>query len=153
MFTNITWSSFLTAMLFAILFWYLALLYKYHRGDFQKIISGQKNFKFSFNKSPSKDSIEKTSLKSNFSESFDTLEDAEALAIKIQQATIESIEKGLAKEQFENYVCMLLEDYPFVKNSTLKDNINELIVAESSKYPPFQLTLSEANSLWERSVF
>ena len=92
-------------------------------------------------------------MSSAFSESFDTLEDAEELSVRILQAVKESNEKNFSKEHFQNYLRMVLDEYPYVKISSLRENINKLMVTESSKYSNLLLTLSEADSLWEGSVF
>ena len=65
----------------------------------------------------------------------------------------ESAERKLSKQQFQNYLRMLLEEYPYVKISSLRESINKLIVSESEKCPNLLLTLSEADSLWEGPVF
>lgn len=157
MFTNISWSSYLTVLGVVVLIWYFILLLKFYYKDLLKIFSGEKKLKFpSFNnmtENKLQDSREYKSLSSSFSESFDTLEDAEELSARILQAVAESNEKEFSKEQFRNYLRMVLDEYPYVKISSLRENINKLMVSESSKYPNLILTLSEADSLWEGSVF
>lgn len=157
MFTNISWSSYLTVLGVAVLIWYLILLLKFYYKDLLKILSGEKKLKFTSFKNITKnlvqDSIDQKSLSSSFSESFDTLEDAEELSFRVLQAVKESNEKNFSKEHFQNYLRMVLDEYPYVKISSLRENINKLMVTESSKYPNLLLTLSEADSLWEGSVF
>lgn len=91
-------------------------------------------------------------MSSAFSESFDTLEDAEELSTRIVQAVEESSQMSLSKEQFQNYLKMVLEEYPYVKISSLRENINNLIVSESEKHPQFYLTSAEADTLWEETT-
>ncbi|MDQ8013391.1 MAG: hypothetical protein REI96_13150 [Flavobacterium nitrogenifigens] len=153
MFTNISWGSYLTAVIIAMVIWYSAVIIKFYSGDLKKILSGETKIRLTFFKTAKKEHAVQNTIKSSFSGSFETLEDAEQLSIRIEQAAAESAEKGLSKEQFQNYLSMLLDEYPYVKISSLKENINKLMVSESSKYPPLQLTLSEADSLWEGSVF
>ncbi|UUF12582.1 MULTISPECIES: hypothetical protein [Flavobacterium] len=153
MFTNVSWSSYLAAMGTAVIIWYLIIVLKFYSGDLQKIFSGEKKLKLPSFKKNIQNTREVKSISDYFSESFDTLDDAEQLAVRIQQAAAESAEKGLSKEQFQNYLRMLLEEYPYVKISSLRESINKLIVSESEKYPALLLTLSEADSLWEESVF
>ncbi|WJS93398.1 hypothetical protein NYQ10_14990 [Flavobacterium johnsoniae] len=157
MFTNISWSSFLTVLGLVVLIWYFILLLKFYYKDLLKIFSGEKKLKFTsfknMNENKVQDSGEYKSLSSSFSESFDTLEDAEELSARILQAVKESNEKNFSKEHFQNYLRMVLDEYPYVKISSLRENINKLMVTESSKYPNLLLTLSEADSLWEGSVF
>lgn len=129
------------------------MLFKFHSNDLKKILSGEKKLRIPVLKKASKNLQETKSISDSFLQSFDTLEEAEKLSQRIADAVKESIEKGLTKQQFENYLSMLLEEYPYVKISSLKADINHQIVAESSKHPNLLLTLSEADSLWERPVF
>lgn len=153
MFTNISWGSYLIAVVIAIAVWYSAVIIKFYSEDLKKILSGETKIRLPFFKNTKKEHGVQNTIKSSFSGSFETLEDAEQLSIRIEQAAAESAEKGLSKEQFQNYLSMLLDEYPYVKISSLKENINKLMVSESSKYTQLQLTLSEADSLWEGSVF
>ena len=153
MFTNISWGSYLTAAGIAIIFWYLIILLKFHSSDLKKILSGEKKLQIPFLKKTSKNLQEIKSISDSFPKSFDTLEDAENLSQRIKEAVKESAEKQLTKQQFQNYLRMLLDEYPYVKVSSLRENINQQMVFESQKYPNLLLTLSEADSLWEGPVF
>lgn len=153
MFTNVSWNSYLTVIATAVIIWYLFIVLKFYSGDLKKIFSGEKKLKLPFFNNNIKNTREAKSISDSFSESFDTLDDAEKLSSRIQHAAAESSEKELSKEQFQNYLRMLLEEYPYVKISSLRESINKLIVCESEKYPNLLLTLSEADSLWEESVF
>lgn len=153
MFTNISWGSFLTAAGIAIIFWYLIILLKFHSSDLKKILSGEKKLQIPFLKKTSKNLQDIKSISDSFPKSFDTLEDAENLSQRIKEAVKESAEKRLTKQQFQNYLRMLLDEYPYIKISSLRENINQLMVFESQKHPNLLLTLSEADSLWEGPVF
>jgi hypothetical protein len=153
MFTNISWGSYLTAAGIAIIFWYLIILLKFHSSDLKKILSGEKKLQIPFLKKTSKNLQDIKSISDSFPKSFDTLEDAENLSQRIKEAVKESAEKRLTKQQFQNYLRMLLDEYPYVKISSLRENINQQMVFESQKHPNLLLTLSEADSLWEGPVF
>lgn len=153
MFTNISWGSYLTAAGIAIIIYYIIFFLKFHSGDLKKILSGEKKLQIPFLKKTSKNIKEIKSISDSFPKSFDTLQDAEKLSQRIKDAAKECSEKNLSKQQFENYLRMLLEEYPYVKISALKENINQLMVSESQLYPNLVLSLSEADSLWEGSVF
>lgn len=153
MFTNISWGSYLTAAGIAIIFWYLIILLKVHSRDLKRILSGEKKLQIPFLKKTSKNLQEIKSISDSFPKSFDTLEDAENLSLRIKEAVKESAEKRLTKQQFQNYLRMLLDEYPYVKTSSLRENINQQMVFESQKHPNLLLTLSEADSLWEGPIF
>ncbi|MBF4485803.1 hypothetical protein [Flavobacterium sp. CSZ] len=153
MFTNVSWGSYLAAVGILLLIWYLVLILKFYSKDLRELFSGDKKFKFPALKKTSKNELEgQNSLSSAFSESFDTLEDAEELSTRIVQAVEESSQMSLSKEQFQNYLKMVLEEYPYVKISSLRENINNLIVSESEKHPQFYLTSAEADTLWEETT-
>ena len=152
MFTNISWGSYLTAAGIAIIFWYLIILLKFHSSYLKKILSGERKLQIPFLKKTSKSLQDIKSISDSFPKSFDTLEDAENLSQRIKEAVKESAEKRLTKEQFQNYLRMLLDEYPYVKISSLRENINQLMVFESQTHPNLLLTLSEADSLWEGPV-
>jgi len=153
MFTNVSWSSYLAVVGILIIIWYIFIALKFYSGDLKRIFSGERKLKLPSFRNNTLNKEEIKSISDSFSESFDTLDDAEQLSFRIQQAAAESAEKGLSKEQFQNYLRMILEEYPYVKISSLRESINKLIVSESGKYPALLLTLSEADSLWEESVF
>ena len=155
MFTNVSWGSYLAVVGVLLLIWYLILILKFYSKDLREFFSGDKKFNFSlFKKTSNKlESLrDQKSLSSSFSESFDTLEDAEELSTRILQAVEESSQMNLSKEQFQNYLKMVLEEYPYVKISSLRENINNLIVSESEKKPQFYLTFAEADTLWEETT-
>ncbi|MBW1655986.1 hypothetical protein [Flavobacterium quisquiliarum] len=153
MFTNISWGSYMAAAGTAIIIWYIIISLKFYSGDLKKILSGEKKLQLPFLKKTSNNLKEIKLISDSFPKSFATLEDAEELSQRIADAVRESSEKHLAKEQFENYLRMLLAEYPYIKISSLRANINQLMVSESQKHPNLLLTLSEADSLWEGPVF
>lgn len=155
MFTNVSWGSYLAAIGIILLTWYLVLILKFYSKDLRELLSGEKKLKFPVLKKTSnklENQRDQKCLSSSFSESFDTLEDAEELSTRIVQAVEESSQMNLSKEQFQNYLKMVLEEYPYVKISSLRENINNLVVSESEKHPQFYLTFAEADTLWEETI-
>lgn len=156
MFTNVSWGSYFAAVGILLLIWYLVIILKFYSKDLRELFSGDKKFKFPALKKTYKNELKdrrgQNSLSSAFSESFDTLEDAEELSTRILQVVEESSQMNLSKEQFQNYLKMVLEEYPYVKVSSLRENINNLIVSESEKHPQFYLTFAEADTLWEETT-
>lgn len=155
MFTNVSWGSYLAAVGVLLLIWYLVLIVKYYSKDLRELFSGEKKLNFPILKKTSnklESQRHQKSLSSSFSESFDTLEDAEELSTRILQVVEESSQMNLSKEQFQNYLKMVLEEYPYVKISSLRENINNLIVSESEKHPQFYLTFAQADTLWEETI-
>jgi hypothetical protein len=155
MFTNISWSSYITAVSLLLLVYYLFLGFKFYYSELQQIMSGKQKIKslnfrnkenLRFNSSGSRN------LKEAFSSSFDTLDDAEELSERLLKAVSESANRNLSKEEFQNYLRLLLSEYPFVKISVLRESINRLIVSESEKHPNLLLTYAITDSLWDEAV-
>ena len=92
------------------------------------------------------------SLFSDFKEPFDTLDDARELFYKIQDAVKESIQESRSKDEFQNYIKFILEEYPYVKISSLRQEINNLIVSECADQLQFHLTFAEVDRLWEETT-
>lgn len=142
MLSNISWSSYLTVVALFVLVWYSCLIFRYYRKNIHDLFKkkiGSSNQEEKFSSGPF----------SEFKESFSTLEDAEELYKKILTMFTESDAGGLSKAAFKNYMRFILSEYPFVKQSALRGEINSLAVLESAKYPELLLTGAEMDSLWE----
>lgn len=142
MFSNVSWSSYLTTVALFVLAWYTYLIFRYYRKNVQDLFKNKIKYPYrkeEFSSGPF----------SEFKESFSTLEDAEELYNKILTVFTESDTGGLSKAAFKNYIRFILLEYPFVKQSALRGKINSLAVLESTKYPELLLTSAEMDSLWE----
>jgi len=144
MLSNISWGSYFTAIIILIVIWYGFLIYKYHLKDLQDLFQG----KWKRPSGKGKPEVQPV-LSSQYKESFSTIEDAEELYDKILGVFTESDARGISKTEFENYMRFILSEYPFVKQSALREKINSLAISESLKYSEFVLTGSEMDSLWE----
>lgn len=141
---DISWRAFAAAVMAFVLVWYGFLFFRYGSRNFISILKGRAG------KRPSARKKEKgMELFSEYAESFDTLEDAKELYGKLLDAFIESDHRNISKAKFKHYVQFLLAEYPYVRQSALRDKINSLAIAESVKYPEFVLNSSEMDSLWE----
>ncbi|MDR6761891.1 hypothetical protein J2Y38_002100 [Flavobacterium sp. 2755] len=147
MLTGISWSSYLTAMAVLVLVWYSFLIYRYQLKNIKDIFKGKLKTGAS-NKSQENNN----SPFADYNESFSTLEDAQELYVKLLGIFTESNDRGISKTQFMYYVRFVLAEYPFVKQSALREKINSLAVSESLKYPEFILTSEVMDSLWEEEV-
>lgn len=151
MFTNISWSNYIIAVSVLLVIWYLILVFKFYYAELKQIISGEKKIKILSFGNRSKRNLSKP-ISSSFSESFDTLEDAEELSDRVLQVIEESTERNLSPTEFKNYLRLVLEEYPYVKISSLRENINNFIVSECEKHPQLPLTYEQVDSLWEETI-
>jgi hypothetical protein len=161
MFTNISWNSYLAVICVLLLIWYLAVGFTFYFQELRQIIYGEKkNALLNFTKNQqvnsvlnqSQENIFKDVISSSFSESFDTLKDAEELSERLLKAINESVQRNLSLDEFQNYLRLILIEYPFVKSSALRQKVNELVLSECEKHPMLSLTYQQADSLWEDTV-
>lgn len=151
MFTNISWSNYIIAVSVLLVIWYLILVFKFYYPELKQILSGEKKIKIPSFGNRSKRNLSKP-ISSSFSESFDTLEDAEELSNRLLQVIEESTERNLSLKEFQNYLRLVFEEYPYVKISSLRESINNFIVSECEQHPQLLLTYEQVDSLWEETI-
>lgn len=161
MLRNITWGNYIIAISSLIVIWYIYLVFRYYYEELKQVLSGKRKIGYSsFGGRNKKQSGQKNDeqnssspkLTSSFSESFSTLEDAEELSEKLRKAIAESVERNLSRQEFTNYLKLILEEYSYVKISSLRENVNNLIVSQCGKHPQLYLTFSQVDSLWEETI-
>lgn len=161
MFTNISWSSYGVAIGALAFVWYLFLGFKFYYAELKQFVSGRGSgaktalwdikVKEPYIFTDDKSSV-KSSLDGAFSESLSTLEDAEKLTEILVNAIRESIERKKSKEELQNYLQMILCDFPLVKESSFRETVNELMVSECEKHPQMILTYAEVDGLWDEAI-
>lgn len=161
MLTNISWSNYIIAVTVLTTCWYIFLGFRYYQTEFKHVLSGRKQIRLPVLgnkklKSNFSTVIKEDDSNSNFSGSFEesvsTLEDAEELSKRLLTAVNEHSQSNRSKEEFTNYVKLILTDYPFVKNSSLRKIISNKLVLESEKHPQIVLSYIEADALWNDTI-
>ena len=161
MFANISWGDYCIAIGALVLVWYILLGAYFYYKVLMKILSGKENIRFpALGETKSKalrfgtndSDTAKSPSPSSFSESISTLEDVEELSGILRNAIKESAERNLSKNEFTNYLRLILGDFQFVKASTLRENVNKLMVSECEKHPQLILTYGEADDLWDEVI-
>lgn len=160
MLNSISWNSYLVAVVTLLLLWYLYTGFRYYSSEIKQILSGRKKIGFpslgkktrdnSFYSSDQEDA-DPTNLNEAFEESFATLDEVKELSARITEAVSESAELKRSKQEFKNYIRLILSDYPYVKISYLRSNVNNLLAYQSKKHPELLLTFGEADELWEEN--
>ena len=151
MLSNISWSNYAVTVIVLLIFWYVFLILKFYFGPLKELISGKRKLKFLKMRLNTNTELTKD-LFSEYKEPFDTLEDARELFGKLENAVIESSERNLSGPEFRNYIKFILEEYPYVKNSSLRKKINSLMVSECEKHPQLILTYPEMDGLWDETI-
>ncbi|CAC9974418.1 hypothetical protein FLAPXU55_02115 [Flavobacterium panici] len=151
MLSNISWSNYAIAVIILLFLWYVFVLLKFYFGSLKELLHGKRKFRV-FRTGTKKNSTESSDLFSEFREPFDTLEDGKELFSKLQSAIIESSQTNLSAVEFRNYIRFILEAYPYVKRSSLREKINALMVSECEKHPQLILTYPEMDGLWDEAI-
>lgn len=158
MLNSITWSSYLLTVITLLVLWYLFIGLRYYSSELKEILQGRKKISFPLRGSRLKsnslqpfrqDECSRTNLNEAFEESFATLDEVKELSVRLTAAVTESAELKRSNLEFKNYIRLILSDYPYVKISSLRSNVNILLALDSEKYPELLLTSSEADELWE----
>lgn len=161
MFTKISWGDYCIAIGVLVLAWYIFLGVFYYRKELKQIVSGKGNGKFHVLGGAkaeltcfetNSDDVSKSSSTTSFSESFSISEDMEELSSILINAIKESVERNLSKDEFRNYLRLILDDFQFAKESTLRVTINKLMVSECEKHPQMILTYAEVDGLWDETI-
>lgn len=151
MLSNISWSNYAVTVVVLLVFWYLFLILKFYSGSLKELLNGKRKLNL-FKTKFKTDQNQIKKLFSEFKESFDTLEDARELAARLEKAVIESNQTNISGVVFKNYIKCILEEYPHVKNSSLREKINSLMVSECEKHPQLILTYPEMDGLWDEII-
>ncbi|MDR7371053.1 hypothetical protein [Flavobacterium aquidurense] len=157
MLTTISWSNYIIAITVLMLFWYLFLGLRFYKTEFNRVLSGQLKIRFpalnrnhsQVNEQKKSENLSEVGLSSSMEESFSTVEDAQELSDRLIIAIAEHSQSNLSKEEFTNYIRLILSEYPFVKSSSLRQMINKLLVSESGKNPQIIMTYNQADVLWD----
>lgn len=161
MFTTISWSSYAAAIGTLLFIWYLFLGFRFYSFEIKQLLLGQRKIVFPFlgNKktndsefTESKQESSDSQLSESFAESFATLDEVKELSARIIDAVTESAERNLSQQEFKNFLKLILAEYPYVKISSLRGTVNDLIVSESQKNRSLAIALEQANDLWDETV-
>ncbi len=151
MLSNISWGNYAVTVLVLILFWYIIIILKFYLDALKELLKG--NTKLKFFKTPKAPAVDQSrDLFSEFKEPFDTLQDARELFSKLEKAISEAVQNNLYGIEFKHYVKFILEEYPYVRKSALREKINNLMVSECSKHPQLILTYPEMDGLWDETI-
>lgn len=157
MFTNVSWASYLLLVGLAYLSWYSFIGIKYYRSAIRSFFSGKKQHgandlpggtpgeevNFFIEESvagpaPGPDAILEDGL----------FRDVDHLIGKIKALLTSTLQQGADKKEFSQYLGLLLAEYPAVRESVFRSQINELIAGETAYTPSLALSQEEAEGLW-----
>jgi hypothetical protein len=158
MFTNISWGNYTIAVALLVAGWYLFVGLRFYFDELKAIVTGKLQLQFqglgkTNSQNPSselnyQDSVESTSTQSSF-EAFDTTyQDVNALVERLKMVIADAAKREPHKQEFLDYLQLILREYPTVKDSPFNSSVSELIVKQCSELDFITVTQREAEALW-----
>ncbi len=161
MFTTISWSNYVIAIGTLLFVWYLFLGFQFYFFEIKQTLLGQRKIVFpNFGRKNFDNSlfpgnqigVSDSNLSESFSESFATLDEIKELSARLVEAIAESAQRNLSGPEFTNYLKLILAEYPYVKISSLRGTVNDLVVSESEKFTNLVLTFQQVEDMWEETI-
>ncbi|MFV8344024.1 hypothetical protein [Flavobacterium sp. XS2P39] len=159
MFTNISWSNYIVVFVLTLVSWYLFTGLRFYFNVLKDIVAGKRKLQIreATGKSDEEsdydvrylDSIEIISFESVSAASGTIFEEVDALVKQLNNVLIEATQRKLAKQEFEDYMKLVLKKYPLLKESPYRWVVDELIVIECENHGPVFLTQQEVEVLWD----
>lgn len=128
MFTQISWSSYLTTILLLSVAYYLFLAFHYYRKDVVKIFAGKKNT-----------GVENGSM--DFQKPM-----LQSFSVEMRAFLFEAIKNNLNKEDIIGSIQMLIRKYPGIKDITFRNSVEHVIIEESAA--SIHLNAQDLSELW-----
>ena len=79
----------------------------------------------------------------------DDFAEVEHLIERLKSVIADASDKKLIPQELKQYLNLLLQEYPNIKNSPFRTSINELVASECEKYGAVSLSEDEVELLWK----
>ncbi|THF52982.1 hypothetical protein E6C50_01885 [Flavobacterium supellecticarium] len=156
MLNQFTWIDYFIGICVAMVIYYLWLAIKYFRNDITHVILSKSDERFGSDLFEDEyqdvTEVKSTSAMQEGTAILNTLdndfEEIEFLIQKLKKVIADTSKSKPVKAEFKEYLRLVLKEYPSVKDSALRESVNELIVAETEKYGIVILSREEVDVLW-----
>ncbi|OXG09663.1 hypothetical protein BC749_11132 [Flavobacterium araucananum] len=158
MFTNISWGNYIVVVILLLASWYLFVGFRFYFDEFKDVLSGKRKFQFRRLGAPNygdfqseesyQGSPEAISNQTSFGEFDSTFQDVDALVARLKSFIADAVKRKLLKQEFLDYIQLILKEYPSVKDSAFRSSVSELIVTECKTLESISVTQAEAEGLW-----
>ncbi|MGV8094852.1 MAG: hypothetical protein AB2L24_23620 [Mangrovibacterium sp.] len=156
MFTGISWTDYLVVVVIALFIYYLFVGVRYFSADLQDLFSGKRKLSFKAtlpNHNTGENILPAGENRQDENAAFEETTDdefaqMEHLIERLRSVIRDASERKLVREEFKQYLHLVLNEYPAIKNSPLRSSINELVVTECEKYGAVTLGEDEMDVLW-----
>ena len=156
MLTNISWTDYIIAVAILLAVYYFFVGMRYFFADLKNLVSGKNNLKFMVG--ISYDTIGESihPIEKNYSgesPAFETTTDddfaeVEHLIERLKSVIADASGKKLIPQELKQYLHLVLQEYPNIKNSPFRTSINELVASECEKYGAVTLSEEDVEQLW-----
>ena len=158
MFTNISWGNYIVVIVLLLVSWYLFVGLRFYFAEIREVLTGKRKFR---NRNANDldthydvvrpQTFRDTSLQSSFAEQEESILDLDAFLERLKNVVKEAAQRKLVKIEFQDYLSLLLNEYPSIKNSSFRSSVNELIVSECNKQDFISLSQTEVEELWSKN--
>ena len=159
MFTNISWTGYLTVVAILLAIYYLYVGVRYFSADLKGLFSERRQLKFKAKISgstkpkdlpvPGENELETSSFEETTDDEFSELEH---LIERLKAVIADASRRKLIPQEFKQYLRLVLKEYPTIRYSSLRLSISELIISECEKYGAVALKEAEVELLWKEAV-
>lgn len=152
MFTGISWGNFIIGFALLSVLWYGYVLIRYYQAEIKKLVKSRKIAEDSNSNGIGTNFFieeqQEVASSGSFGQWQDTIQgDVELLMRKIKEIILQASQTTFNKEEFKNYLKLLLREFSSLKGSDYQGAINEFTANECSA-KGFTLTQGEIDNLW-----
>jgi len=152
MFTQISWTDYLLAVSILLAIYYLFVGVRYFSGDLKALLAGKRKLTLKPSGFPQNEPLQNATSENNPAtpdeRTDDEFAEVEHLIEKVKTMIADALGKQLVKEEFRQYLCLVLKEFPSIKTSVLRPSVNELIVSECEKQGIGAFNEEEVDALW-----
>ncbi|MCV9926304.1 hypothetical protein OIU83_01465 [Flavobacterium sp. LS1R49] len=158
MFTNISWTHYIVVIVLLVASWYLFVGLRFYVNDIKEIVTGKRkrpmgelgdtNSYESQAMLNSQEALQTNAAQSSFGEFDSTFQQVDGLVERLKSVIANAAKRKLLKQEFMDYLRLVLAEYPTIKNSSFSPSVSELIVSECDKLDAVTLSQEEAEGLW-----
>jgi len=160
MFTNISWTDYFAAVVLLLTIYYLFVGVRYYSADLKDLFSGKQNPDFRTALSNDTDGENILPTEENYTNerpafaitTDDDFAEVEHLIDRLKSAIADASGKKLIPQEFRQYLQLVLQEYPNIRNSPIRSSINELVASECEKYGTVTLSEDEVEMLWKNDM-
>lgn len=160
MLTNISWTDYIVSVIIILTIYYLFIVIKYYSNELKELLSGKRKLKLKV--APHINTKDKnffyneeniSQIDASFKEIREEgFEDVKQLIERVKIAVANACQKEMNLEELKSSLHRIIKEYPFLRTSSLRSSINELVLSESQKYGLVTLKADELDWLWKDSV-